>query len=148
MVDPEAGPVLNAPLVIISHGGWCGVGGEVVRLIGPASLQEVATCAPVQGSERLGLSRDTWLALPAFLKASLLFQGNRGDAVSTGRLDMIWLVLTPTKVPAGRGLPNTWRLAQRQGLWSQKLRGLNLDSTTEKRGNLSNLSVPVCRMGR
>ena len=89
VVDPEAGQVLNAPLVIIRHGGWCGVVGEVVRLIGPASLQEVATCAPVQGSERLGLSRDTWLALPAFLKASLLFQGNRGDAVSTGRLDMI-----------------------------------------------------------
>lgn len=103
----------------------------MVRLTGPGSLQDAATCAPVQGPERLGLSRDTWLALLPFLKADLLFQGNGRDTVSTGRLDMTWLVLTPSKVPAEWGLPNTWRKAQRQGLWSQKLRGSNPNSTTE-----------------
>ena len=50
--------------------GVGGAGGKVVRLTGPGSLQDVAKCAPVQGPERLGLSRDTWLALPPFLKAA------------------------------------------------------------------------------
>ena len=85
MVDPEAGPVLNPSLVIVSHGGG-GAGGKVVRLTGPGSLQDVAKCAPVQGPERLGLSRDTWLALPPFLKAASSSRAMEGTLCSQGDL--------------------------------------------------------------